>query len=50
MSHLAQGLLTPASNPEAIARRLAIPRLSHATLAVDSAEWRASHSALGQCG
>ena len=50
MSHLAQGLLTPAPNPEAIARQLAIPRLSHATLAVDSAEWRASHSALGQCG
>jgi NAD(P)H dehydrogenase (quinone) len=50
MGHLAKGLLTPAPNPEAIARRLSIPRLSHATLAADSAEWRASHSPLRQHG
>lgn len=49
-SHLAKGLLTPAPNPEAIARRLGIPRLSHATLAADSPEWRASHSPLQQHG
>jgi NAD(P)H dehydrogenase (quinone) len=43
MANLARALATPAPNPEAIARGLALPKISHATLAADSAEWHAAH-------
>ena len=41
--HLVKALTTPAPRLEAIAAQLELPRISHATLAADSAAWRRSH-------
>jgi NAD(P)H dehydrogenase (quinone) len=40
---IARALLTPAPDIEGIAARLELPQLRHATLASNSASWRASH-------
>jgi len=42
--NLVAGLLTPAPNPDSIARRLKLPSLNHPSLAADSAFWRDSHA------
>ena len=41
--HLVKALTTPAPRLDAIAAQLELPRISHATLAADSAAWRRSH-------
>jgi hypothetical protein len=41
--NMARALTTPAPNLEVLAERLNIPSIPHATLAADSASWRASH-------
>jgi hypothetical protein len=41
--HLVKALVTPAPRLEAIADRLELPRIAHATLAAESAAWRCSH-------
>ncbi len=43
VGHLLKALVTRAPRLEAVARALALPRLTGATLAVDSAEWLAAH-------
>jgi NAD(P)H dehydrogenase (quinone) len=43
IGNLLRGLITAAPDPSAIADRLAIPRIGHAVLAADSAEWMGSH-------
>jgi NAD(P)H dehydrogenase (quinone) len=45
--NLAKGLLTPAPNPDAIARRLEIPQIPLAALAADSIAWRESRGKSG---
>jgi len=41
--NLVTGLLTPAPNPDSIARQLKLPSLNHPSLAADSAFWLGSH-------
>ncbi|HXX46764.1 MAG TPA: NmrA family NAD(P)-binding protein [Myxococcota bacterium] len=45
VGNLLKGLLTPAPDPESIARRLEIPRPAHTALAADSSDWNRSHGA-----
>jgi uncharacterized protein YbjT (DUF2867 family) len=42
--NLVAGLLTPAPNPESIAKRLKLPSLNHPSLAADSPFWFDSHA------
>jgi uncharacterized protein YbjT (DUF2867 family) len=42
--NLVAGLLTPAPNPDTIARQLKLPPLNHPSLAADSAIWLGSHA------
>jgi NAD(P)H dehydrogenase (quinone) len=42
--NLVWALMTPAPNLDALAERLNIPSIPHASLAADSLSWRASHS------
>jgi uncharacterized protein YbjT (DUF2867 family) len=41
--HLVIGLLTPAPNPQAVARTMRLPALNHPLLAAESPAWRGSH-------
>jgi NAD(P)H dehydrogenase (quinone) len=41
--NMARALMTPAPNLDALAERLNIPSIPHASLAADSVSWRASH-------
>jgi NAD(P)H dehydrogenase (quinone) len=43
IGNLARALASPTPDPKRIAHRLALPVIAHATLAAESAEWRASH-------
>jgi NAD(P)H dehydrogenase (quinone) len=47
--NLMAGLITRAPLPASIAQRLQLPALNHPTLAVDSREWRASHTSQPAC-
>jgi hypothetical protein len=44
VTRLLKAMLTPALDLEAYERARDVPHLSHASLAVNSADWRASHS------
>jgi uncharacterized protein YbjT (DUF2867 family) len=50
--NVVRALMTPAPDLTAIARRMGLPQIEHATLAADSALWQRTHLADGQaqCG